>query len=83
MDKYKEWEELSPDGVFSMDLMAKRARMRFDQSMQTNPYFYSGPFTGLVARNAGYLVGARLFANYSEEHPEGVYSKCLCLVDLT
>ncbi|CAG8382920.1 unnamed protein product [Penicillium salamii] len=75
MDKFMAWYNMSTDGTFDMDLMAKRAKIRFDESIQTNPDFYYGPVTGLVARNAGYLFSGRLFRNHSIENPEGVLTK--------
>ncbi|KAJ1712411.1 oxidase [Aspergillus flavus] len=75
MSKFMEWYNMSTDGTFSMDLMAKRAKIRMDQTKQSNPEFYYGPVTGLIARNAGYLFPARLFRNYSQENPEGVLTK--------
>ncbi|EAW24610.1 peroxidase family protein [Aspergillus fischeri NRRL 181] len=75
MDKFMEWYNMSTDGTFSMDLMAERAKIRFEQSIQTNPEFYYGPVTGLIARNAGYLFPARFFRNHSRENPEGVLTK--------
>ncbi|KAG2415253.1 hypothetical protein HFD88_006444 [Aspergillus terreus] len=75
MDKFMEWYNMSTDGTFSMDLMAKRASIRWEQSKNTNPDFYYGPVTGLIARNAGYLFPARLFRNHTKENPEGVLTK--------
>ncbi|PKX96328.1 peroxidase family protein [Aspergillus novofumigatus IBT 16806] len=75
MDKFMEWYNMSTDGTFSMDLMAERAKIRFEQSIQTNPEFYYGPVTGLIARNAGYMFPGRLFRNHSRENPEGVLTK--------
>ncbi|KAH1272502.1 hypothetical protein KXX33_004743 [Aspergillus fumigatus] len=75
MDKFLEWYNMSTDGTFSMDLMAERAKTRFEQSIQTNPEFYYGPVTGFIARNAGYLFPARFFRNHSSENPEGVLTK--------
>ncbi|GIJ85033.1 hypothetical protein Asppvi_003888 [Aspergillus pseudoviridinutans] len=75
MDKFMEWYNMSTDGTFSMDLMAERAKIRFEQSIQTNPEFYYGPVTGLIARNAGYMFPGRLFRNHSRENPDGVLTK--------
>lgn len=75
MDKFMEWYNMAENGTFSMDLMAKRAKIRMDQSKQTNPNFYYGPVTGLIARNAGYIFPGRFFRNHSRENPEGVLSK--------
>lgn len=69
------WYNMSTDGTFDMDLMAKRAKLRFEETIQTNPNFYYGPVTGLIARNAGYIFPARLFRNHSRENPEGILSK--------
>jgi hypothetical protein len=75
MDKFMEWYNMSTDGTFSMELMAERAKIRFEQSIQTNPEFYYGPVTGMIARNAGYMFPGRLFRNHSRENPEAVLSK--------
>ncbi|KAF9883738.1 hypothetical protein FE257_003030 [Aspergillus nanangensis] len=75
MDKFMEWYNMSTDGTFDMDLMGDRAAIRFEQSIQTNPDFYYGPVTGLVARNAGYIFAGRLFRNHTKENPEGVLTK--------
>lgn len=77
MDKFMAWYNMSTDGTFDMDLMAKRAKIRFDEAIQTNPNFYYGPVTGLIARNAGYIFSGRLFRNHSHENPDGVLSKCM------
>lgn len=65
---------MSTDGTYSMDLMAERAKIRMDQTKATNPNFYYGPVTGMLARNAGYLFVGRVFPNHTEENPDGVLS---------
>ncbi|OJJ35865.1 hypothetical protein ASPWEDRAFT_172654 [Aspergillus wentii DTO 134E9] len=75
MDKFMSWYNMSTDGTFDMDLMAKRAKLRFDETVQSNPNFYYGPVTGLIARNAGYIFSGRLFRNHSREQPDGVLTK--------
>lgn len=80
MTKFMEWYNMSEDGTFSMDLMAKRAAIRFQESKLENPNFYYGPITGLIARNAGYIFPGRFFRNYSVEHPEGVLSKLTAIL---
>jgi hypothetical protein len=73
---FAEWFNMSSDpiGDFNMDLMAERANFRFQQTKATNPNFYYGPYTGLVARNAGYVFARRLFANHSKAHLSGILS---------
>ncbi|CZR68780.1 related to oxidase [Phialocephala subalpina] len=77
MDQFMAWYNMSTDpvGDYNMDLMAERANIRFQESVAGNPYFYYGPFTGMVARNAGFIFAGRLFANHSSENPVGVLTK--------
>ncbi|KAK6863781.1 oxidase [Apiospora arundinis] len=58
--------------VITLDDIAARAAQRFDEAIAINPYFYYGPYTGLVARNAGYIFSGRLLSNHSHENPTGV-----------
>lgn len=62
-------------GVFDFGTIADFAKDRFHQTVAENPDFYYGPFTGMIARNAGYLFTARIFRNHSTSHPEGQLSK--------
>ena len=78
LDKFLKWYNMSSDivGNYDMALLALRANMRFQESKAENPFFYYGPFTGMVARNAGYIFAGRMFANYSQENSSGVLSEC-------
>jgi hypothetical protein len=68
---------------FSFDVMAKWAADRWHESVETNPYFYYGPFTGMLARNAGFFFVGRLFANHTAGTSEGKLSEfCLRCSDL-
>ena len=76
MTKFMKWYDMANEnGTYTMDIMGKRASDRFHESIYENPDFYYGPFTGMLARNAGYLFVGRLFANHSSDHPDGVLSK--------
>jgi hypothetical protein len=59
------------DGAMTMNDIAARAAKRFDESITINPYFYYGPYTGMVARNAGYAFTGRILSNHSVEYPRG------------
>ncbi|KAF7536945.1 heme-thiolate peroxidase [Neopestalotiopsis clavispora] len=59
------------DGALSMEDIGDRAAARFDESVAINPYFYYGPYTGMIARNAGYAFVGRLLSNHSTEFPLG------------
>lgn len=67
LDMFSDWYNMSsdPTGDYNMDLMALRAITRWQQTKAENPYFYYGPVTGMVVRNAGYYFAGRMFANYS------------------
>ncbi|RAO64887.1 uncharacterized protein BHQ10_000899 [Talaromyces amestolkiae] len=75
LTKFRDFSDMSTDGTFSMDLIAEFAKNRYEESITTNPNFYYGPFTGAIARNAGYIFAGRLFRNHSVENPEGVLTK--------
>lgn len=80
MTLFQSWMNMADaNGVFTMESTAKRAANRFQESIATNPNFYYGPFTGTIARNAGYIFAQRFFANYSSENPGGLLSKCFIL----
>lgn len=77
MDKFMAFYNMSSDpiGDYDMDIMAERANIRFTESIAENPNFYYGPFTGLIARNAGYIFAGRVLANHTSERPEGIMSE--------
>merc|ERR1739843_19935 len=41
---------------------------------ETNPYFFNGPFTGVLVQPAAYTFIYRFMANHSEEAPAGELS---------
>lgn len=78
MTLFQDWMATADSkGVFTLQTMATRAYNRFQQSIATNPNFYYGPFTGTIARNAGYIFVSRFFSNYSSANPNGLLSKLL------
>jgi hypothetical protein len=74
MGLFLETYEAVEGDVISFDDIADRAAKRFEESKATNPYFYYGPFTGMIVRNAAYLFAARLLSNHSIENPGGQLS---------
>lgn len=76
MQQFQDLYDMSSgEGNYDFDVFAERASIRFDETVATNPNFYYGPFTGMIARNAGYLFACRMFANHSSENPEGILSQ--------
>lgn len=45
---------------------------RWNESISTNPYFFSGAFSGLVVQQAAYNFIYRFMGNKSAETPEGL-----------
>ncbi|PQE18747.1 hypothetical protein CJF32_00006490 [Rutstroemia sp. NJR-2017a WRK4] len=48
---------------------------RFNNSIETNPYFFSSPFAGVLVSPAGYNFPVRMMSNKSAEFPEGSLTK--------
>ncbi|CAK4032224.1 Aromatic peroxygenase [Lecanosticta acicola] len=74
LTKFETLYDLVPEGTnqtFTLEVMSDFAAIRWNETIPTNPYFYYGPITGLLARNTGYCFIGNLFANYSLEHPNG------------
>ncbi|KAH6653017.1 oxidase [Truncatella angustata] len=61
----------SIEDVLTMEMIGSRAAARFNESIGINPYFYYGPYTGMVARNAGYAFVGRILSNHSTDYPQG------------
>ncbi|KAI1743859.1 Chloroperoxidase [Xylaria scruposa] len=59
------------DGFITMDGLADFAADRFSESIATNPIFYYGPYSGTIARNAGYAFMGRFLSNNTKEYPLG------------
>lgn len=55
----------------TLDVLIEHAAVRWNQSVSTNPYFYYGPVTGMIARNTGYCFVSNLLANHNKENPTG------------
>lgn len=78
MDLFKALYNLqlnATDPNYSFDLIIKYSLDRFDEVIAFNPYFYYGPFSGLVLRSGANFFAGRLMVNCSAEHPEGILNK--------
>ncbi|KAF5004926.1 hypothetical protein FDECE_8597 [Fusarium decemcellulare] len=77
LQQFQDFYDMSEgEGDYNFEVFAERAKIRFHESVAENPNFYYGPFTGMIARNAGYLFASRMFANFSTENPDtGVLNK--------
>ncbi|KAF2162620.1 hypothetical protein M409DRAFT_58040 [Zasmidium cellare ATCC 36951] len=64
----------SPGGYVDLNSLTDFRSKRFDQQINDNPYFFNGPFTGVLVQPAAYTFIYRFMANHSEEHPYGQLS---------
>ncbi|KEF52896.1 uncharacterized protein A1O9_10801 [Exophiala aquamarina CBS 119918] len=61
--------------VISTDDVVEHSVEGLQECIATNPYCWYGPYTGMVARNAGVAFTARLLSNHSTENPRGILTK--------
>ncbi|KAL8864744.1 MAG: hypothetical protein Q9174_007238 [Haloplaca sp. 1 TL-2023] len=50
-------------------------KSRFDDSINTNPYFFFPQFAGVLVAPAGYAFPPAMMANHSNQYPEGYLDK--------
>lgn len=56
---------------YDLQLLTNFRAARFQQSIDQNPYFFNGAFSGLMVQPAAYTFIYRFMANKSAEYPEG------------
>lgn len=69
------YDRADANGVITQDVLSETAHRRWRQSIETNPNFYYGPWSGWVIRNAPFYFVGRILANHSSEHPLGILTK--------
>ncbi|BFZ58576.1 hypothetical protein PYCC9005_005640 [Savitreella phatthalungensis] len=62
--------EKDPAWTFDGDIIPFRSQ-RFTESIEQNPYFYYGAFTGIQVSQAAFTFIRAFMANYSAEFPNG------------
>jgi len=73
LDQFKELYEMgqAAGDEYSLATLQKFRSNRFESSIATNPYFFNGPFSGLLVQPAAYEFIYRFMGNKSEAHPRG------------
>lgn len=56
---------------YDLDVLTQHRVNRFQQSISENPYFFYGPFSGVIVSPAAYTFIFRYMGNKSAEYPEG------------
>lgn len=74
MSQYQELYDMAQanGGNIDLPLLTDFRSKRFDQSIANNPYFFNGPFTGVLVQPAAYTFIYRFMGNKSAEHPQGL-----------
>lgn len=73
-NQFQQLIDISPGGEVTLDSLTAFRSQRFDTQIANNPYFFNGPFTGVLVQPAAYTFIYRFMANHSEENPAGYLS---------
>lgn len=57
---------------FNIPFLTDFRSQRFQRQIDTNPYFFNGPFTGVLVQPAAYTFIYRFMANHTAEAPYGI-----------
>lgn len=60
---------------YDLTVLTEFRAERFQESIDNNPYFFNGPFSGVLVQPAAYTFIYRFMANHSEENPAGVLNQ--------
>ncbi|KAJ4387394.1 hypothetical protein N0V93_007985 [Gnomoniopsis smithogilvyi] len=60
---------------YDLSVLTNFRAQRRQQSVATNPYFFSGPFSGVLVEPAAYTFIYRFMANKSAEAPAGILNQ--------
>jgi len=63
------------DVSFTFSDLAKFRNFRYEQSVAENPYFFYGPFSGLIVSQAAFTFIPAFMSNHSAEFPNGKLSR--------
>ncbi|CAE6341197.1 unnamed protein product [Rhizoctonia solani] len=69
---YELQSEEDPNANFDYDIIVANRATRFKTSVSENPYFFYGPFSGVIASAAAHAFVPRLMSNHSMESPQGI-----------
>ncbi|CAH0382666.1 unnamed protein product [Bemisia tabaci] len=72
-DQYKAMYDLGEN--ITLSGLEKLRVARFQDSINTNPYFFNGIFSGVLVQPAAYTFIYRFMANKSSEFPEGYLNR--------
>ncbi|KAL9528660.1 Dothistromin biosynthesis peroxidase [Sphaerulina musiva] len=71
IDQFRQLISMSPNGIIDLNSLTAFRSQRFDDQVSSNPFFFNGPFTGVLVQPAAYTFIYRFMANHSLESPHG------------
>jgi hypothetical protein len=72
IDQFEQLIAASKGGEVTLNSLTEFRSQRFDTQIANNPYFFNGPFTGVLVQPAAYTFIYRFMANHTKERPEGI-----------
>ncbi|KAK5164366.1 uncharacterized protein LTR77_010062 [Saxophila tyrrhenica] len=78
LSQFKELYDMQADAEqpnYNLDVLRDFRGKRFQESIDKNPKYVYGPFTGILVSQAAYTFIYRFMSNKSEEYPEGILDK--------
>jgi hypothetical protein len=72
--QFQDLVSASPGGFITLDSLTAYRSQRYDRQIANNPYFFNGPFTGLLVQPAAFTFIYRFMANHSAAEPLGSLS---------
>ncbi|KAF8912342.1 hypothetical protein CPB85DRAFT_1508999 [Mucidula mucida] len=67
MAHFQQLYDLDPGTNYDLELIKTFRSLRFDHSVQNNPYFFYAPFAGLVASHAAFFFVPEFMSNHTED----------------
>ncbi|KAH7341354.1 Chloroperoxidase [Rhizoctonia solani] len=75
IEYFKQLYGLLPEGEnanFDMSILAKHRTWTRQNSISTNPHYFTAPYAGLFVSTLTHILSPRLLSNHSSEHPDGI-----------
>lgn len=73
--QFQQLIDASPGGIVTMESLTAFRAQRFKTQKETNPFFFNGPFSGVLVQPAAYTFIYRFMANHSSENPAGLLTE--------
>lgn len=72
--QFQDLIDYSPNGQVTLESLTNFRSHRVDTQISSNPYYFYGPFSGVLVQPAAYTFIYRFMANHSADNPTGYLS---------